>query len=348
MQFGIFDYVELARPLEIADVFEQRLQMLEYADQAGYYCYHLAEHHSTPLSMVPSPNVFLAAAAQRTRRIRLGTLVYLLPLYNPLRLIDEICMLDQLSRGRLEVGVGRSIQPWELGVYNIRFEDSRPIFREALDILLMGLATGAVDYEGKYLSFHDVPVVLRPYQRPYPPLWYPTAGPDTEWMAQQGFNTIAGALFTPVRALPERVSAYWRVQRAHAQDAQRINAHVSDPKYGFACHIYVAETDAEAEQAARAAYPAFYENFSWLFAQHGDPYPERQRDFDGLVQNGLMLFGSPATVRARLQETMDLIGGNYFAGVFAWGSLGTERIMRSLRLFAEEVMPAVKAAAPRE
>ena len=76
---GIFDYVDLGQAERMADVYEQRLRLLEYADQAGYYCYHLAEHHSTPLSLVPSPNVFLAAAAQRTRRIRLGTLVYLLP-----------------------------------------------------------------------------------------------------------------------------------------------------------------------------------------------------------------------------------------------------------------------------
>ena len=112
LQFGLFDWIEWDQA-PASDIFEQRLQMLEYADQAGFFCYHLAEHHVTPLSVAPSPTVFLAAAAQRTQRLRLGPLVYLLPFYNPLRLLHEICMLDHLSRGRLELGVGRGISPGE-------------------------------------------------------------------------------------------------------------------------------------------------------------------------------------------------------------------------------------------
>jgi alkanesulfonate monooxygenase SsuD/methylene tetrahydromethanopterin reductase-like flavin-dependent oxidoreductase (luciferase family) len=339
---GIFDYVDLGPAARMADVYEQRLRMLEYVDQAGYFGYHLAEHHSTPLSLVPSPNVFLAAAAQRTTRIRLGALVYLLPFYNPLRLVDEICMVDQLSRGRLEIGLGRGIQPWECRVYNIDPEDTRALFRESLDVLLMGLRTGRVDYEGEHLRFHDVPVTMRPYQQPYPPLWYPTSGPDFDWTAQHSINTISGALFIPVRAIPDRVKAYWEVQRAHRGDANRLNAHEPNPKFGFACLIYVGESDEEALAAARAAYPAFYESFSWLFRQRGDPFVERLQSFDALVEPGMVIVGSPDTVRTRLQETMDLLGANYFAGIFAWGSLGEARIMRSLRLFAEEVMPALQ------
>src|SRR5215469_15626261 len=96
--FGVFDWIDrAAEPLR--QLYEERLQLLELADSAGFFCYHLAEHHATPLGMAPSPALFLSAAAQRTRRIRLGPLVYLLPLYNPLRLIEEVSMLDQLSGG---------------------------------------------------------------------------------------------------------------------------------------------------------------------------------------------------------------------------------------------------------
>src|SRR5437016_12977750 len=108
--FGLFDWVDRGEaPLH--QLYEERLQLLEAADAAGFFCYHLAEHHATPLGMAPSPGMFLAAAAQRTRRIRLGPLVYLLPLYEPRRLLEEICMLDPLSRGRLDVGVGRGVPP---------------------------------------------------------------------------------------------------------------------------------------------------------------------------------------------------------------------------------------------
>ena len=99
VKFGIFDWIDADGSLP-ADLYEQRLKLLEYADQAGFYCYHMAEHQGTPLGMAPSPSVFLAALAQRTTNLRFGPLVYPLPFYNPLRLIEEICMLDHLSRGR--------------------------------------------------------------------------------------------------------------------------------------------------------------------------------------------------------------------------------------------------------
>src|SRR2546427_13012683 len=103
--FGLFDWIDrAAAPLR--QLYEERLQLLEAAEAAGFFCYHLAEHHATPLGMAPSPSVFLAAAAPRTRRIRLGPLVYLVPLYSPVRLIGEICMLDHLTGGPLGLGRG--------------------------------------------------------------------------------------------------------------------------------------------------------------------------------------------------------------------------------------------------
>ncbi len=116
--FGLFDWVDWRR-VPLGQLYEERLQLLEAADAAGFTGYHLAEHHATPLGMTPSPSVFLAAAAQRTRRIRLGPLVYLLPLYAPLRLIGEICMLDHLSGGRLDLGVGRGVSPYEVGYHGL-------------------------------------------------------------------------------------------------------------------------------------------------------------------------------------------------------------------------------------
>src|SRR5208282_5947964 len=111
--FGIFDHLE-RREVPLEQLYEERLQLIEAAARAGIFCYHLAEHHATPLGMSTSPNVFLAAVAMRTRRSNMVPLVYLLPLYHPIRLVEEICMLDQLSSGRLEVGVGRGISPFEL------------------------------------------------------------------------------------------------------------------------------------------------------------------------------------------------------------------------------------------
>jgi alkanesulfonate monooxygenase SsuD/methylene tetrahydromethanopterin reductase-like flavin-dependent oxidoreductase (luciferase family) len=118
LTFGLFGHLD-RREASLTQIYEDRLQLLEAADAAGFYSYHLAEHHITPLGMAPSPSLLLASAAQRTRRLRLGPLVYLLPLYHPLRLIEEICMLDHLSGGRLDVGVGRGISPHDLAYFGV-------------------------------------------------------------------------------------------------------------------------------------------------------------------------------------------------------------------------------------
>src|ERR1051326_4896386 len=131
MKIGLFDHIEYGdRP--IAQLFDERLSFIQAADDAGFYCLHLAEHHQTPLNMVPSPSVFLGAVARLTTRIKMGPLVYLLPVVSPLRIIDEICMLDHLSNGRMEVGVGRGVSPFELKYHKVEHEQSRDIFVDAV------------------------------------------------------------------------------------------------------------------------------------------------------------------------------------------------------------------------
>src|SRR5947199_6970907 len=126
MQFGLFDHVEDAGRA-LATLFDERLTFVQAADAAGFYCLHVAEHHATPLNLVPVPGLYLAAVARATKRIRLGPLVYLLPLYSPLRLAEEICILDHLSHGRLDVGVGRGVSPFELAYHKVAHADSRDI-----------------------------------------------------------------------------------------------------------------------------------------------------------------------------------------------------------------------------
>jgi len=113
MKFGRFDHVDRADRV-LATRFDERLAFVAAADEAGFYGSNVAEHHATPLNMVPVPGVYLGAVARASRRIRLGPVVYRLPLYSPLRLVEEICMLDHLSHGRLEIGVGRGVSAFKL------------------------------------------------------------------------------------------------------------------------------------------------------------------------------------------------------------------------------------------
>ena len=124
MQFGIFDHLD-RNGLPLAAYYEQRLKLIEAYDRAGFYSYHLAEHHFTPLGMAPSPSVFLASIAQRTKRLRFGPLVFALPLHHPLRVLEEICMLDHLSNGRLDIGFGRGSVPYEISLLRAERRDPR-------------------------------------------------------------------------------------------------------------------------------------------------------------------------------------------------------------------------------
>src|SRR5881398_1403671 len=165
LSFGVFDHLD-ASGARLRDFYEDRLKLTELYDRLGFYCYQVAEHHSTPLGMAPSPSVFLAAVAQRTKTLRFGPLVYTVNLYHPLRLIDEICMLDQMSGGRLELGIGRGISPYEVGYYGVDPATGPERFAEAMQVIMKGLTEKRLTHKGKYFTFKDVPMEMQPVQRP--------------------------------------------------------------------------------------------------------------------------------------------------------------------------------------
>jgi len=341
LRFGIFDWIDDSR-LPPADVYEHRLKMIEYADRAGFWCYHVAEHHGTPLSLAPSPNLFLASAAARTRRIRLGTLVNVLPLYDPVRLVEEICMLDHLSQGRLELGVGRGGSPTELLNFGVNgVDEARALYMEVFEMLMAGLRHGRIEHSGTRFR-REATVSLRPYQRPYPPLWFPTSNAESvPWIAQQGLSTLFGFLVSRTGADPaEMVEQYEQLWRSTRSDDSRLNHHVAEPLVGHQRHVYVAETDAEALRDARIALAGFFANFNHLWLKHqGREY--FSSDFDAFVEQRFLLAGSPATVREGLRQELTRLGGNYFVATFAFGNLAEEKSLRSIDLFAREVMPAI-------
>src|SRR5215207_8747888 len=159
MRFGLFDHMDRSGENTSAQ-YETRLQILEACDRAGFYSYHLAEHHGTPLGLAPSPSVFLAAVAQRTTRLRLGPLVYTLALYNPVRLAEEVCMLDALSGGRLELGVGRGISPIELRMLGVDPDEAPSMYAERLEILLRALTSERLDFQGDFHVLTDARMAL--------------------------------------------------------------------------------------------------------------------------------------------------------------------------------------------
>jgi alkanesulfonate monooxygenase SsuD/methylene tetrahydromethanopterin reductase-like flavin-dependent oxidoreductase (luciferase family) len=340
VRFSMFDWLDESGR-DQGETYAERLRMLELADTSGFYCYHLAEHHATELSTVPSPNLFLAAAAQRTQRLRLGPLSYVIPLYEPVRLLEEICMLDQLSGGRLELGLSRGSTGEHI---DNDPEKARGVFNEALQVILMGLSSGEIDFHGQYFSYDHAFTRLRPVQRPYPALWYPTSNADSiDWVAANGISTAfavhLGSGFDQTAAMVQR---YRTSLEAHQHDSGRLNGHVDQPNYGFSVHIHVAESDAQARKQAQPAFEQFMHNFTYRFVRRGQPnrYADRA-DFASEVDRGRVVVGSPATVRDQLAGYLERSGANYVLGCFAFGSLPIDQVLSSVDLFAREVMPAL-------
>jgi alkanesulfonate monooxygenase SsuD/methylene tetrahydromethanopterin reductase-like flavin-dependent oxidoreductase (luciferase family) len=338
MQFGIFDHMDASgRPL--AEQFAERLTLLEAYDRAGFHGYHLAEHHSTPLGCASSPAVFLAAAAARTKRIRLGPLVFVLPFYNPLRLLEEICMLDHLSNGRLQLGVGRGVSHFEAEFYGLDFQKTGAMYQESFKLLLAGLTSEELNFEGQFYTHRKVPMILRPLQQPHPPLWYATAYPDSAvWPAQQGINIVTLGHRSNIRAITGR----YRAEREKAGLKGEL------PLMGVTRHVVVADTDAAARAAANRAYKVWRDNFTWVWRKHNQDidklfpalaglYPP---SFDELIEKGNGVAGSPATVRKFVEDEMRESGVNYLCAWYAFGDLTLAESLKSVELFAREVMPA--------
>jgi len=332
MQFGVFDHMDRG-PVPLGRFFESRLRLAAEYDRLGFYAYHVAEHHATPLGHAPSPSVFFAAVAQRTTRLRFGPLVYLLPLYHPLRLIDEICMLDQMSGGRFELGIGRGISPIELSLFGIDAAKSPDMFAEALHIVLTGLQQPTLTFTGAHYSFRDVPMELTPAQRPHPPLWYGIGRPDAvPWAVRHRMNIVSNLPAPAARPIAEAFRAEWD---AHAGGAL--------PHIGLVRHVVVAETNAEAQRIADHGYPRWRDSFLHLWLKHGTQLPSPAAlpspSFAEAEASGRAIAGTPDKVSEFIRRTILESGVNYMLCRFAFGDIAEDEALQSARLFARDVMP---------
>jgi alkanesulfonate monooxygenase SsuD/methylene tetrahydromethanopterin reductase-like flavin-dependent oxidoreductase (luciferase family) len=345
MKVGLFDHLERSdRPL--ATEFDERLVFAVAAEAAGIYCLHVAEHHGTPLNMVPVPGVYLGAVARATSRMRLGPMVYLLPLYSPLRLIEEICMLDHLSRGRLDVGVGRGVSPFELNFHKVAHEQSRDIFIDAFACIHAGLTGETLNHAGPHFTYANVPMALRPLQQPHPPFWYGSSNRiGAAWSGERGMHFAANG---PTALAKENIAAY------RAALAKGAGPPVPKPEFpggtaiGLLRHIVVAETDAEARRLARPNIE--YHSASLNYLRNTQPSTladpraniHRGTTFEEWEKDGMAIAGSPATVLGELERQATELGVNYLLAYLFFGTMTLAQALHSLELFRAEVMPRLE------
>ena len=368
LQFGVFDHIEPIPGVPLDQIYRERLDQIEVLESAGFYSYHLAEHHTPAVhSLAPSQNVFLAAAAERTSTMRLGPCVYVLPLHHPVRLIEEICMLDNLSGGRMDIGVGRGgvIEAYFWG-QDSDVEINYARYLETLAVVREGLSHDSLTFEGEFYNFDDLPMRLRPKQDPHPPLWYMR---NVETAAMNGMHTIIVGNLDSFGANVER---YFQLWDEH-QGPGATNAQGEAPKIGLVNHLYLAETDAEAATIAQPAWDQYKWNLAaprrleaerrgltQFLGSEANPRPSnlpareaqereattaRRTGSAGLEEHAApggggfnVVAGSPDSVRGYMDEYLET-GANYFVAAFQWGHLSHEETMRSLDLFVAEVMP---------
>jgi alkanesulfonate monooxygenase SsuD/methylene tetrahydromethanopterin reductase-like flavin-dependent oxidoreductase (luciferase family) len=337
MKFGLFDWVEASDKRSPAEVYSHKLALSEAADRAGLHSYLLAEHQGTPLSIDASPSVLLSAMIQRTQSLRVGALTFCLPWYDAYRFYSEVCMLDQLSGGRLELGVGRGVSPIESQIFGMQnIEHSREKYRETLDVFFAACANDTLTYSGKYYQYKDVELHVKPVQKPYPPLWFPSSNKDSvEFTARHGYHT---AFLGPLAQCKPHFDLYRKIWQEHRGDPGRHNAHVAEPFLAKTQHLVIAEHDAEAEEIGLRAYGEWASHIHHLTRKLGRPDVHKNDPYAEDSAHRLIT-GSPRVALDKLEEMLSVTTANYLLCVFSFGDMAPAHAMRSLELFTREVMP---------
>lgn len=345
IQFGIFDHIEIHGGRPVEEIYEERIALLKRAEQGGFYGFHLAEHHGHDYSVAPSQPVFLSALARETTTLKLIPTVVCLALHHPVRIFEELAMVDVLSNGRLELGVGKGITPFEHLMFGHPPEEASARAKDILRMLLKGWETGVISSEGSpFYDFLEMELPFKPLQHPYPPLW--TAG-NVETAGSGGHNFIF-----PVPIPAEMRARYDELRAASRQEPDHQNPHVTDPWIAQSQAVVVAPSDEEAEKIALRAWEAYKEK---LMKAHGVIPPHLQTEVPELdnplakkmlatdpLESQMVIAGSPETIRDYYVEQAQLGIANYFVAMTPFGDMTPDEATFTIDAFINEVIPAVR------
>ena len=347
MKFGI-DYFPDAHP-EVKSgkqYFEEALDLVEYADELGYDSVKIVEHYFMPYGgYSPDPCLFLAAASQRARRMRLVTGA-VLPVFNhPLKLAGQLTMLDAISGGRLDAGIARAFLPYEFDAFGVSLEESRARFEEGIEALIRLWTEENVTFQGKFHRFKNVTSLPRPTQKPHPPIWIAVVvTPESfVWTGERGYNLMVVPYIGEHGELAEKLHLYRR--------ARRESGHVGEGEVLMVLHLYIAESSREAREECRPYMEQYLRTFrasakSWTGRQSGQykRYSELEQllnelSYERILGETRALIGDPDDVAKQLTYIRDTFGDVYPSFQINFGMMEKARARRSIELFAKHVMP---------
>jgi len=346
MRFGTFSYNQARPRVPERQAFEELLEQVLLTEKLGFDEAWFAEHHHSDYGMLASPNLIIANLAPRTRRLRMGNLVNVLPLYDPMRLAEECGMLDILTGGRLNVGLGRGVPRDDLK-HGLDRDTAQARFEEGIEILMRAWTGDTFNYSGKAWNYVDITCRPRPLQRSHPPIYYGATSPDSPAMvARRGWNLALSR--QPLVNCARAIQSY-RDERAKLGNPNGNGDAI------MVRDIYVAETDEQAWSEAPPQITRF-----WQLATdnvwRGDSvsiddlpkFTERFAYFPGgltvkrLDEWGTSLIGSPDMVVQKARAMIATAKPDSLVGMFSFGGLSHEQVMRSIELFATKVMPELR------
>src|SRR6516225_1337115 len=346
MEFGMFHEFPSLRGRTESEAFDEAMEQVDAAEDWGLDVMWLAELHFEPRrSLLSAPLSIASAIAARTRRIKIGIAVQVLPLCHPLRLAEEAATVDQLSRGRLIFGVGRSGVAQTYEAYGVSYAESRARFREILDIVVQAWTEPSFSYDGAYHRFKNVSVVPKPYQKPLPPIRIAASTPDTfPAIGRRGAPIFASVRHTSWADLERQIESY--------QAAWEKAGHPGRGQVFVSAPTYLADTEERARSEPRESIMHFYHEQANLLegaARLVDPETAARRmrrveqlrnvDYDEAVRTNALV-GSPGTIAEKLLSLQVEIGlSGILAELNCGGLIPHDRVLTAMHLMCEAVKP---------
>jgi alkanesulfonate monooxygenase SsuD/methylene tetrahydromethanopterin reductase-like flavin-dependent oxidoreductase (luciferase family) len=352
MDFGLFFLMQRDEAWSEQAVYDSDVRQMLAAESLGYHSVWIAEHHFNDYGLCPAPPVLAAYLAARTTRLRLGMGVSLLPLHHPVDLAEELAVLDVVSGGRLEIGIGRGGTLQDYQTFQSERADARARVEEGIALMQQAWRGAPFDFAGRFHSAERLHVRPRPAQRPHPPVYIAANSEDSvRSAARLGLPTMS-SFFVPLAELQQRHEIYREVARAAGRSDVEIEA-VERRAWGMRV-VHVAPTREDALRATEPPFMSYQRKMAVLRSEAtGGNVPNsfdrsllRLRSFGEYLEMGWALIGTPAEVRDGLQRYLDVTGYQRVLLLMALPGIDTALALRSMKMFVEEVWPALAAVTP--
>jgi len=339
IKFGTFLLMQSPSARSSQEIYSRAIDIAQAAETLSFRNVWLAEHHFSTYGYLSRPAQLATFIAAKTTRLRVGTAVIVVPLHHPLVIAEEIATLDQLAGGRVDIGLGRGYQHYEFERLGLELDSARSRWEESFDVILKAFGGEPFSYDGKLFKIPETSVFPQPLQQPHPPIWVTAQSPESiEATVRRGFNVLTGGFGVPLERMGEFRRLFDRLV-AEAKPARELEV-------GVQRAVYVTDSDADARAAAEEA--RWNMRVTLSLRNHYErvergraiavPAP-KEPDIDDLLDRYLVI-GTPDTCIRQIKRIQELVGITHFNCSFWFGDLEHPRILRSMELFAREVMPA--------